>query len=249
MDSTVKTALVTGASKRLGKALAIKASALGYHTWVNYLHSKSETLEVVKEIEMAGGTASIIEGDVSRPADVDRIIKTIQQESRRLDLLVNNVGIYETGSLLDFSPDNFENIINTNLFGSYRLIQAAIPLFPEAGGNIINIGFTGSHLSHASTHATAYVISKSALLTLSNSYANLLGPRNIRVNMISPGQLENSVDLPDNLAELIPMGHAGTLDDISNAFEFMISDKAAYVTGQNLEIAGGYMSSLRSNLP
>lgn len=249
MNSTIKTALVTGASKRLGKALAIKAAELGYHTWINYLHSKSETQGVVKEIEMAGGKASIIKGDVSKPSDVDHMIRTIQQESRRLDLLVNNVGIYETGSLLDFPPDDFEKIISTNLLGAYRLIQAAIPLFTEAGGNIINIGFTGSHVSHASTHATAYVISKSALLTLSNSYANLLGPRKIRVNMISPGQLENSVDLPDNLAELIPIGHAGTLDDICNAFEFMISDKAAYVTGQNLEIAGGYMSSLRSNLP
>jgi 3-oxoacyl-[acyl-carrier protein] reductase len=249
MTSTIKTALVTGASKRLGKALAIKAAALGYHTWVNYLHSKSEALQVVKEIESAGGTASIVEGDVSKPEDVDHIIKTIQQASGQLDLLVNNVGIYETGSLLEFTADNFENIIVTNLFGSNRLIQAAIPLFTHEGGNIINIGFTGSHLSHASTHATAYVISKSALLTLSNSYANLLGPKNIRVNMISPGQLENSVDLPDNLTELIPIGRAGTVDDVANAFEFIISEKAGYITGQNLEIAGGYMSSLQSNLP
>ena len=127
------------------------------------------------------------------------------------------------------------------------MIQELHPVFSKEGGNIINIGYTGINSLTASKRTTAYSISKTGLYILNTSYAEALADKNIRVNMISPGHLENSIDLPKDLKTSIPLGRSGKSEDILNMVDFIISSKANYITGQNIEVAGGYMLSLNSH--
>ena len=189
----------------------------------------------------------IIQGDISKYSQVKAIAENIRLKGSSLNVLINNVGKYSTGDITQFSIQNFESIINTNLLGSYYMIQELHPLFNLEGGNIINIGYTGINSLTASKRTTAYSISKTGLYILNTSYAEALSDKNIRVNMISPGHLENSIDLPKDIKTSIPLGRSGTSKDIINMVEFIISSKANYITGQNIEVAGGYMLSLNSH--
>ncbi len=242
----MKSALVTGAAKRLGREMALRLGALGYFVHVHYHSSKNDALNVVREIETSGGKAAVVTGDVARLADIDRMVDEIATSTGRLDLLVNNVGMYKTGPLLDYSTADFDLTLQTNLVGPYHLISKCLRLFPAQGGSIVNIGYAGLENITASTHNTAYLISKTGLYILTKSHAEALGPRNIRVNMISPGVLSNSVELPDNPNDYIPLGHLGECAHVCDALEFLAGDGAAYITGINMDVAGGYMMGLRS---
>ena len=129
----------------------------------------------------------------------------------------------------------------------YYMIQELHPLFNQEGGSIINIGYTGINSLAASKEATAYSISKTGLYILNRSYAVALAEKNIRVNMISPGHLQNSIDLPKDIKTSIPLGRPGKPKDILNLVDFIISSNATYITGQNIEVAGGYMMSLNTH--
>ena len=240
-----KVALVTGSAKRLGRELALRLAAVGYFTWVHFLSSRREAAATLAEIERRGGRGALVSGDVSARKDVRALVARVKAESGRLDVLVNNVGIYRPGDLLDYPVEDFEDTLRTNLLGSYDLIQRALPLFPRSGGAVINIGYAGVESSGATIHNTAYLISKSGLLILTKSLAVALGPRNVRVNMVSPGILSNSVELPRRPRDYVPQGRLGRLEDVCNAVEFLVSAKAAYITGVNLDVAGGYMLSPR----
>jgi 3-oxoacyl-[acyl-carrier protein] reductase len=237
----MKTALVTGSAVRLGRALVERLASAGYAVWVHHWRSEDEAKRVAHGIVEAGGVAHVVGGDIGSPEAVEHIVNEIRRVSGRLDLLVNNVGQYPTGNLLRMEPEHFKRTLDVNLVGAYHLIHDSLPLFPESGGHIVNIGYTGLGALASSPTNTAYVISKTGLLLLTRSYAELLGPRGIRVNMVSPGQLDNSVDLPENFADSVPLGRAGRVDDIIETIMFLISDRADYITGQNIEVAGGYM--------
>jgi NAD(P)-dependent dehydrogenase (short-subunit alcohol dehydrogenase family) len=241
-------ALITGSAKRLGKDLAQRLAKLGYFTWVHYLNSKSAAEETLQTIRNAGGKGELLQGDVSVLEDVERMAATLQENAYPLGVLIHNVGIYHSGPLETFPVKQFEETIQTNLMGSYYLTQACLPLFPPSGGNILHLGYTGLQGFLATSMNTAYTIAKSGQLILTRSYAKSLGPRNIRVNMISPGQQENSVDLPEELESHIPLGRAGTSQDICSLVEFLISERGSYITGQNIEVAGGFMMGLKTNL-
>lgn len=235
-----KVALVTGSAKRLGREIALRLGALGYHVWVHYLASRSDAEGVLAAIRAAGGSGSLVRGDMSRKADVSAIAGRVGKASGRIDLLVNNVGIYRTGSLLDYAVDDFSCTLQANLVGPFHLAQSLLPCFPPQGGSIVNIGYAGVESLTASDHNTAYLISKSGLYVLTKSLALALGPRGIRVNMVSPGILDNSVELPERPSDQVPLGRLGTVSDVCDAVEFLAGDKAAYVTGANLDVAGGY---------
>jgi 3-oxoacyl-[acyl-carrier protein] reductase len=240
-----KVALVTGSAKRLGRELALRLGSGGYFTWVHYLASRAEAEAVLAEIRSGGGDGALIKGDMGRKRDVAAMAAKLARVSGRLDVLVNNVGIYRTGDLLEYPGDDFEATLQTNLVGAYRLIQLALPLFPAAGGSIINIGYSGVGSLAASMHNTAYLISKTGLLVLTKSLAQALGPRHIRVNMVSPGILDNSVELPKRPREYIPLGRLGGCGDICDAVAFLAGGQAGYITGVNLDVAGGYMLGLK----
>jgi len=241
----MKVALITGSAKRTGKHLAKAFAQKGYYVWVHYLHSEKEAKETLDEIKSEGGDGHIIQGDISLLKDVKRMHQTIKRVSSKLDLLINNVGIYITGNLLHYEVKDFEYTINTNLTGSYYVIKELLELFSNEGGSIINIGYSGTETLAAAPYNTAYTISKTGLYILTKSYAAILGPKNIRINMISPGQLENSVDLTQETKDFIPLKRVGSLEDIANVALFLVSPKASYITGTNIDVAGGYMMSLQ----
>jgi len=240
----MKEVLITGAAKRLGRDLAIHLGKQGFFVWIHYNNSIKEAEEVLKLINLSDGRGELIQGDISQYSQVKSIAEKIKLRGGSLNVLINNVGKYSTGEITKFSIQNFESIINTNLLGSYYMIQELHPLFNKEGGNIINIGYTGINSLAASKLATAYSISKTGLYILNTSYAVALAEKNIRVNMISPGHLQNSIDLPKDIKTSIPLGRSGTPKDILDLVDFIISTKATYITGQNIEVAGGYMMYL-----
>lgn len=237
--------LVTGSARRLGRALALRFGAAGCFTFVHYLTSRAEAQSVLDAIRAAGGDGALVRGDLSRPAGVDAVVRAVRARTARLDVLVNNVGIYRTGDLATFPPDAFDRILQANLSGCYRLVHGLLPLVPR-GGCIVNIGYAGVDAPTATTHNTAYMISKSGLLLLTKSLALALGPRGVRVNMVSPGILSNSVELPRDPAEFVPLGTLGDVADVADAVEFLAGPRARYITGTNLDVAGGYNLALRS---
>ena len=244
----MKEVLITGAAKRLGRDFAIHLGKQGVFVWIHYNNSKKEAEEVLKLINSSDGVGELIQGDISQYSQAKSIANKIKLKGGSLNVLINNVGKYSTGDITKFSIQNFESIINTNLLGSYYMIQELHPLFNQEGGNIINIGYTGINSLASSTKATAYSISKTGLYILNTSYAEALAEINIRVNMISPGHLDNSIDLPKDIKTSIPLGRSGTSKDILDLVDFIISPNATYITGQNIEVAGGYMLSLNSHL-
>jgi NAD(P)-dependent dehydrogenase (short-subunit alcohol dehydrogenase family) len=239
-----KVALVTGSAKRLGRHIAERLAAEGYFTWVHYLSSRQEAAEVLRAIRAAGGDGDLAKGDVSSPKDVAAMAARVRKGSGRLDLLVNNVGIYRTGELAAFPVGDFSATLQANLVGPFDLIQRTFDLFP-AGGSIVNIGYSGVGSLAGSAHNTAYLISKTGLLVLTKSLAQALGPRGIRVNMVSPGILDNSVELPRRPRDYVPLNRLGRCADVAEAVAFLASEKASYITGVNLDVAGGYMLGLK----
>ncbi len=244
----MKKVLITGAAKRLGKDLAIHFGNEGYFVWIHYNNSKKEASSVLELINSSGGSGELIQGDISQYSHAKSIAQNIKLKGGSLNVLINNVGQYSTGEITQFSIQKFESIIRTNLLGSYYMIQELHPLFNQEGGNIINIGYTGINSLAASKQATAYSISKTGLYILNTSYAEALAKKNIRVNMISPGHLQNSIDLPKDIKTTIPLGRPGVSKDILDLVDFIISPNANYITGQNIEVAGGYMMSLNSHI-
>ena len=242
----MKTALITGSARRLGRSLALRLAKEGYFTFVHYRSSKSQAEEVLAQLKAQGGQGALLKGDLNKPEDIAALVAEIRRSKRRLDVLVNNVGHYKPGPLLKYSPDDFEATLRLNLSASFRLIQAVLPLFPKAGGSIVNIGYAGIENLTGTTHNTAYLISKSGLLILTKSLAQALGPQRIRVNMVSPGILSNSVELPKRPSDFIPLGRLGKVEDVTAAVAFLCGPEAGYITGVNLDVSGGYHLGLKS---
>lgn len=230
----MKAALVTGGARRLGRRLALELASLGHAVIVNYRSSEAAAAEVVAEIEAAGGAARAFGADVGDADQVEAMFASVASVEGQLDVLVNNVGNYDPRPLAEVTPASWDAQIRTNLNGAFACCHFARPLMAH-GGCIVNIGYAGVDALVANPDATAYQISKSGLLILTKSIAQAWAP--IRANMISPGQLANSVDLPDDLG-CIPAGRAGTLDDMAAAMRFVL--EAGYVTGVNIDVAGGY---------
>ena len=239
----VPVALVTGSAKRLGKEIALRLAGLGYFTWVHYLSSRPEAEEALSVIRAAGGAGALVKGDMASRSDVSAMAAKLGKASGRVDVLVNNVGIYRKGDLLTYEVEDFEATLRANLTGAFQLIRECLPLFGK-GGSIVNIGYAGIENLTASVEATAYLISKSGLFILTKSLAQALGSRGVRVNMVSPGILSNSVELPQRPRDWVPLGRLGECADVCDAVEFLVGKRASYVTGVNLDVAGGYMLSL-----
>ena len=236
--SEAPVALITGGAKRLGAHLARCLAQDGWDVAVNYRTSAAEAEALAAEIADLGVRSWTIQADVRRREDVTRMVETLERKAGRLDLLLNNVGIYEPKPLSEVTPDDWDRAIDANLSGSFYCVHAALPLLKVRGGNIVTIGYAGLDALTAAPEAAPYQVSKVGMLVLTKALARELAPDGIRANMISPGQLANSVDLPEDLEAAIPAGRAGTLDDIAGALRYLLS--AGYVTGVNIDVAGGY---------
>lgn len=231
-------ALITGGARRLGRHLSLSLAASGHAVIVNYLTSADEAAELVATIVGDGGYARAVFADVSERRAVEAMFASVGDTEGRLDVLVNNVGIYERVAVREMEPEVWERTLGTNLTGSFYCCHFARPLLERSGGHIINIGYAGIDRVDGSPTAAAYVASKTGLLVLTKSLAMALGPFGVRVNMVSPGQLENSVDLPEDVDRVVPLQRPGQLADVAQAIAFLLD--ADYVTGVNLDVAGGF---------
>ncbi|HNY30685.1 MAG TPA: SDR family NAD(P)-dependent oxidoreductase [Fibrobacteria bacterium] len=242
MTSATKTALVTGSSVRTGRAIARRLARDGYHVVVhgreNALDQADETVRLCRE---AGSTAEIALAEI---ASEDGCRKLSEQVDGPLHLLVHNVGIYRTGPLMEMPVSDWTETLRTNLDAPFFLTRLLVDRMPP-GSSIVALGYVGSGKAAGSTRTGAYSVSKTGLLVLVRSLAMELGPRGIRVNMVSPGQLENSVDLPEDIARRVPLGRPGRALDVAEAVAWLASEQAGYITGQELEVAGGLMLGLK----
>ncbi len=236
---TKKYALVTGSAKRLGKDLALKLTELGYTVLFHYFSSQKEIDELRELFKTIQKPFHAFKADVKDKNQIKDMAKWVECNFGSLDLLVNNVGNYQLANISNFTVENWDDIIQSNLNGAYYCIHYLLELIKKRQGNIINIGYASADAVQANVNATAYSISKTGLLILTKSLAKSLGPDQVRVNMISPGHLENSVDLPSNFKKVIPLQRPGTSDDIFNALVYILDNN--YITGINLEVAGGYL--------
>lgn len=240
-----KVAVVTGASKGIGAAIAKALAAEGASVVVNYASSKTGAEAVVADITKAGGTAVAVQGDVSKAAEAQGIVDGALRNYGKLDILVNNSGVYEFAPIEAVSEEQFHKAFNINVLGAILTTQAAVKHLGE-GASIINIGSGVSRLTPA--YSTVYTGTKGALDAITGVLARELGPRKIRVNTINPGMVETEgthsggmigSDLEKQLVAQAPLGRTGQVSDIAPIAVFLASDDSAWLTGEQLLATGG----------
>lgn len=241
-----KVAVVTGASKGIGAGIAKALAAEGAAVVVNYASSKEGAEQVVAEIQKGGGKAIAVQGDVAKAGDVERIFTETEKAFGRLDVLVNNAGIYEFSPIQDITEEHFHRQFNTNVLGLLLASQAAAKRFDGEGGSIVNIGSLVSRITPATS--AVYSGTKGAVDAITGVLANELGPRNIRVNSINPGMVETEgthtagfigSDFHNEAKARTPLGRIGQPQDIAQIAVFLASSDSGWLTGETLLASGG----------
>jgi 3-oxoacyl-[acyl-carrier protein] reductase len=241
-----KVAVVTGASKGIGAAIARRLAAEGAAVVVNYSSSKQGADRVVEEIKSKGGQAVAVQANLANPAEVEGLFTEAKKAFDKLDILVNNAGIYDFAPLENVTPEHFHKQFDLNVLGLLLASQQAAKHFGPAGGAIINISSVVSHSPVAS--ASVYSATKAAVDALTKSLAKELGLRKIRVNAVNPGMVEteglHSTGIADSdfrkaVETQTPLGRIGQPDDIAPAVVFLASQDSSWITGETLTIAGG----------
>ncbi len=244
MENVEKAALVTGASRGIGRAVAIALAKKGYAVAVNYAGSQKAAEDVKAAIEAEGGRAIVIQGDVSKAEDVEKVFAAVKTEFGRLDVLVNNAGITRDSLLLRMKEENWDAVIDTDLKSGFLAIKAAAPIMmKQRKGAIINIasvvGITGN------VGQINYSAAKAGVIGMTKTAAKELAARGIRVNAVAPGFIETSMTdvIPEKIREdmihSVPLGRMGQAEDVANAVCFLASEEASYITGQVLKVDGG----------
>lgn len=244
MENIEETALVTGASRGIGRAIALALASKGFAVALNYAGSHDAAEAVKKEIEDAGGKAFTVQGDVSKSEDVDRIFKTVKDEFGGLDVLVNNAGINRDALLIRMKESNWDDVIATDLKSDFLTTKAAAAMMMrKRKGSIINISSVVGIMGNIGQ--ANYAAAKAGVIGLTKACAKEMAARNIRVNAVAPGFIETAMTdgIPEKIREgmiaSIPMGRMGQPEDIARAVCFLASDDASYITGQVLVVDGG----------
>ena len=242
-----KVAVVTGASKGIGAEVAKHLASEGAAVVVNYASSKEGADRVVAEITGKGGKAVAVRADVSRPDDIRRLFAETKAAFGRLDVLVNNAGVYDFAPLEAITPEHFHKQFNLNVLGLILTTQEAVTHFGPAGGSVVNISSVVAKL--ALPGAAVYSATKAAVDSVTRTLSAELGPKKIRVNAVNPGMVETEgtttvaaveSEFRKTVEAHTPLGRIGQVDDIAPAVAFFASDDSKWVTGETLYIAGGY---------
>jgi 3-oxoacyl-[acyl-carrier protein] reductase len=242
---TGKVAVVTGASKGIGAAIAKSLGAAGASVVVNYASDKAGADKVVAAITAAGSEAVAVKGDVSKTADAQAIIEAAISNYGKIDILVNNSGVYEFGALEAITPEHFHKQFDTNVLGPLLVTQAAVKHLGK-GGSVINIGSLVSRITPAGS--SVYSATKGAVDVITGVLSQELGAKGIRVNSLNPGLVETEgthtagfigSDFDKSHAASVPLGRIGQPQDIADAAVFLASDQAGWINGQLINAAGG----------
>ena len=239
-----KIALVTGAGRGIGRAIAIALAKEGAEVVINYNGSEERAKEVKQTIEENGGKASIYKCNVSDFAAFEAMIKDIVKEYGHLDILVNNAGIIKDGLIMKMKEEDFDSVLNVNLKGTFNTIRhSARQMLKQRSGKIINISSVSGILGNVGQ--ANYAASKAGVIGLTKTMARELGSRGITVNAIAPGFVDTemtevlSEEIRENACKQIILGRFGKPEDIANTAVFLASDKADYITGQVISVDGG----------
>jgi 3-oxoacyl-[acyl-carrier protein] reductase len=240
-----KVALVTGASKGIGAAIARELAARGAAVAVNYSSSKAGAEKVVAEIVAGGGKAIAIQANVADPSSIAPLVDAVAKQLGPIDVLVNNAGIYEIAPLEAVTPEHFHKQFNLNVLGLLLVTQAAVARFNPAGGSVVNIS---SGAADGMGNASVYSATKGAVDSITGALAQELGPKKIRVNSLSPGMVETEgahaagfigSDMQKEMEKKTPLGRIGQPGDIATVAAFLASDDSGWVNGQTIQAAGG----------
>lgn len=242
-----KVAIVTGASKGIGAAIAKHLAQEGAAVAVNYSSSREEAEKVVQDIIKQGGKAVAIQANMTDQVDITRLFDESKKNFGRLDILVNNAGVYIPAPLEGVNVEHFRKMFDINVLGLLLASREAAKHFGPEGGSIINISSVASKASVA--NFSVYSATKGAVDALSNALGKELGPRKIRVNAINPGMVETEglhsggfmeSDFRKHVEHETPLGRIGKPEDIAPAVAFLASDEASWITGETLVISGGF---------
>jgi 3-oxoacyl-[acyl-carrier protein] reductase len=242
-----KVAVVTGASKGIGAAVAGHLAAEGAAVVVNYASSNAGADKVVSDITRRGGKAIAVQADVSKPDDIRRLFTETKKVYGTVDVLVNNAGIYNFAPLGDITPEHFHKQFDLNVLGLILTTQEAVRHFGKLGGSVVNIGSIVGKLGLPG--AAVYSATKAAVDSVTRTLSAELGPKKIRVNAVNPGMVvtegnKDAADPENDFRKTVeahtPLGRIGGVDDIAPAVVYFASDDSKWVTGETLYIAGGY---------
>ena len=243
-SNEAKNALVTGASKGIGRGIALRLAEMGVNVAVNYNSSADAAARVEAEVKDTGVESLAVQADVSDLEQVKAMVDRVQEEWGHVDILVNNAGIIDDGLLVRMSDDSWERVIDTNLNGTFYCTRAALrTMLRRRWGRIINIGSVVG--LRGNPGQTNYTASKAGIIGFTKALAKEVATRNITVNTVTPGYLETETTavLTDEQKaywlSVIPQGHFGEVDDIAHLVAFLATDKAKYITGQAISVDGG----------
>lgn len=239
-----KCAVVTGAAKGIGKAIALKLASSGVNIVLNYRSSEDKAIETEKEILSLGVEVLRIKGDISKPNDVENLIDSAKKKFGKIDIMVNNAGITKDTLLLRMKEEDFDSVINVNLKGVFNCLKAITPVMvKQKEGKIINLSSVVGLVGNAGQ--VNYAASKAGVIGMTKSLAKEIGSRGITVNAVAPGFIET--DMTDVLGDKfkeeakknIPLKRLGKAEDVAEVVAFLASDSANYITGQVIHVDGG----------
>lgn len=241
-----KVAFITGATRGIGRQIAITLAKEGFDIAINYRKENEDLIETKKLVEAQNAKCFTVQGDVSSFEDSERMVKEIIEEFNHIDILVNNAGITKDMLLMRMKKEDFESVIGVNLVGTFNITKNVIPyMMKNRSGRIINVSSVVGISGNAGQ--TNYSASKAGIIGFTKSLAKEVGSRNILVNAVAPGFIETQMtdvlkeEVKEEISKNIPLKRMGTVEDVANVVKFLASKDSSYITGQVINIDGGML--------